>query len=530
MNSPLRRIVLTACALASLSLTGANSARAQAPVLPGQEPTPNLVSDKEIAPAASTNAPKTAPASAKPAPVKKGFQFFLSERLRDENYNWWPTDKANGAYNFVGSLLRFGVSRQTARDDFFLELQNTTFVNLPTKAIAAAPQGQLGQGATYFASNGSQVASLFPHQLYFRLKDPTLPGQALKLGRFEYSDGAEMVSADPSLAWLKKNRIAERLIGSFGYSDVGRSFDGFEYSSNKKASNVTLMGAFPTRGVFDLNGSDTLTDVRLASLSFTKSLPGKKSVGEGRVFAIYYEDVRGDVKTDNRTAAVRATDKKPIRIATLGGNYTRVHDVGAGKLDTLLWYAGQFGQWGAQHQGAYAIAAEIGYQLPKAPLKPWFRAGYYLGSGDGGSSNGQHGTFFPILPTPRIYARDPFYNESNLQDIFLQAILRTAPKHGMTAPLFTIRGDVHSLRLADSHDLWYGGGGAYDNAVFGYNGRPSNGKGDLATLVDLSVDYAPVKSTTVTAYLSYANGGNVISSIYKSRDSVFAYLELNYRY
>jgi hypothetical protein len=100
----------------------------------------------------------------------------------------------------------------------------------------------------------------------------------------------------------------------------------------------------------------------------------------------------------------------------------------------------------------------------------------------------------------------------------------------MTAPLFTIRGDVHSLRLADSKDLWYGGGGAYNNAVFGYNGRPSNGKSSLATLVDLSVDYAPAKSTTVTAYLAYANGGNVISSIYKSRDSVFSYLELNYRY
>lgn len=531
LNSPLRRTVLTACALGPLALTGAGSARAQAPELPGRTTLLASATEPAAAPAPATTAgQKTPNAPAAPPPVKKGFQFFLTERLRDENYNWWPTDKANGAYNFLGSLLRFGVARQTAHDDFFLELQNTSFVNLPTKAIASAPQGQLGQGASYFASNGSQVASLFPHQLYFRLKDPTLPGQALKLGRFEYSDGAETTAADPSLAWLKKNRISERLIGPFGFSDVGRSFDGFEFASNRKASNVTLMGAFPTRGVFDLNGGDTLTDVRVASLSLTKSLPGKKSVGEGRLFAIYYEDVRNDVKTDNRPAAARAADKKPIRITTLGGNYLRVHAVGAGKLDTLLWYAGQFGEWGALHHGAYAVAGEVGYQLPKVALKPWVRAGYYLGSGDGSSSDGQHGTFFPILPTPRIYARDPFYNESNLQDIFLQAILRTAPKRGMTAPLFTIRSDVHSLRLANSSDLWYGGGGAYDNSVFGYNGRPGNGKGSLATLVDLSVDYAPAKSMTVTAYLSYANGGNVISSIYKSRDSVFSYLELNYRY
>ena len=463
-------------------------------------------------------------------PIKKGFQFFLSERLRVEDNNWWPTDKANGAYTFLGSMLRFGVSRQTPRDDFFLELQNTTLVNLPTKAIASAPQGQLGQGAAYFAGNGSQVASLFPRQLYLRFKDPTFPGKALKLGRFDYSDGGETTPTDPALLWLKKNRIAERLIGPFGFTHVGRSFDGFEFAANKKTENVTLFGALPTRGVFDLNGGDTLADVRLASLSFTKSMPGKKSSGEGRLFAIYYEDVRNDVKTDNRPAAVRAADKKPIRITTLGGNYLRVNDIGPGKMDTLVWYAGQFGEWGKLHHGAYAVAGELGYQLPKAALKPWFRVGYYLGSGDGSNSNSTHGTFFPILPTPRIYARYPFYNEANLQDIFFQTILRTSPKRGLTAPLFTIRTDVHSLRLSDSNDLWYGGGGAYDNSVFGYNGRTSNGKANLATMVDLSVDYAPAKSTTVTAYLAYANGGNVISNIYKSRDSVYSYLELNYRY
>ncbi len=533
MNSSLRRTILTACTLGPLSLAQVALAQVQTPVLPEPGQATHLVSAPDAAGTtthAPTQAQKAPSTPAAPAPLKKGFQFFLTERLRDENYNWWPTDKANGAYNFAGLLLRFGVSRQTTQNDFFLEMQNTTFINLPTKAIATAPQGQLGQGASYFASNHSQVASLFPHQLYFRFKDPTLPGQALKLGRFEYSDGLETTSTDPSIAWLKKNRIAERLIGPFGFSDVGRSFDGFEYSSKQKSIHTTLMGAFPTRGVFDLNGSDTLTDVRVASLSLTKSMAGKKSVGEGRLFVMYYEDVRGDVKTDNRTAVARATDKNPIRIATLGGNYTRVRDVGAGKLDTLLWFAGQTGQWGKQHQGAYAFAGEVGYQLPKVPLKPWFRAGYFLGSGDGSATNGQHGTFFPILPTPRVYARDPFYNEANIQDIFVQMILRSAPNRSKTAPLFTIRGDIHSLRLADSHDLWYGGGGAYNNSVFGYNGRPSNGKGTLGTLFDLSVDYAPVKSLTMTAYLSYVDGGDVVKSIYKSGDSVFGFLELNYRY
>ncbi len=515
-------------ALLSLSVLaligGADRAGAQTPAAPALSP--ELLAQAAPQPTVQNGA-KT---PAAPPAVKRGFQFFLTERLRAEDNNWWPTDKANGAYTFLGSVLRFGVSRQTAHDDFFLEMQNTTLVNLPTKAIASAPQGQLGQGATYFAGNGSQVASLFPRQLYFRFKDPEFPGKALKLGRFDYSDGGEMTPTDPALLWMKKNRIAERLIGPFGFTHVGRSFDGFEFAANRKNSNITLLGVLPTRDVFDLNGGDTLSDVHLASLSFTKAIPGKKSSAESRLFAIYYEDTRSVTKTDNRPAAVRVADHKPIRITTLGGNYLRVADMGPGRMDALVWAAGQVGEWGKLHHGAYAVAGELGYQFPKIALKPWFRAGYYLGSGDGTNANNQHGTFFPLLPTPRIYARYPFFNESNLQDIFVQAILRTVPRRGMPSPLFTVRSDIHSLRLAESNDLWYGGGGAYNNSLFGYSGRTSSGKAGLATLVDLSVDYAPAISTTVTAYLAYANGGNVISNLYKSRDSVYSYLELNYRY
>ena len=68
----------------------------------------------------------------------------------------------------------------------------------------------------------SNFHRLFPRQLYFRFKDPTFPGKALKLGRFDYSDGGETIPTDPALLWLKKNRIAERLIGPFGFSHIGR--------------------------------------------------------------------------------------------------------------------------------------------------------------------------------------------------------------------------------------------------------------------------------------------------------------------
>ena len=38
-------------------------------------------------------------------------------------------------------------------------------------------------------------------------------GIATTLGRFEYRDGLETIPADPTLAFVKRTRIAERLVG-----------------------------------------------------------------------------------------------------------------------------------------------------------------------------------------------------------------------------------------------------------------------------------------------------------------------------
>ena len=62
--------------------------------------------------------------------------------------------------------------------------------------------------------------------------------------------------------------------------------------------------------------------------------------------------------------------------------------------------------------------------------------------GDNNPNDGQHGTFFQVLPTPRIYARFPFYNLMNNQDAFAEVVLRPHPK-------WTIRSDAHFLRLGN---------------------------------------------------------------------------------
>lgn len=479
-----------------------------------------------VAQAAPPAPAPSVPASAPPT-KKRALVPFGTWRLRQEVWDWFG-DGLGGAdrYTFTGSLLRFGAAYTSPRHDLTIELAQPTLLNLPTDASLAPPLGQLGLGAAYRDANAPTEASIFIKQGFWRVKGVGSQPNSLRLGRFEFIDGTETVPKDASLAWMKRERIAHRLLGNFGFSHVQRSFDGAQFVRNTPGLNLTFMGGLPTQGVFDLDGNDTLSDVQVGYGAATVPLKARRFAGEARLFGLYYSDGReAAVKTDNRPLPVRTADTSAIHVATIGGHWLGVRDLGSGTLDGLVWGAGQFGDWGRLTHGALAYAAEVGYQPRDLPGKPWFRAGFSHFSGDGNPNNDQHGTFFPVLPTPRIYARFPFYTEMNLNDAFLQVLLRPHRK-------VNVRGDVHFLTLADRDDLWYVGGGAFQREpLFGYAGRPSNGNRDLGTLYDVSVDYQALKNTTLTAYLGYATGGDVIGSIYtRSNHGLFAYLELTQRW
>jgi hypothetical protein len=192
-------------------------------------------------------------------------------------------------------------------------------------------------------------------------------------------------------------------------------------------------------------------------------------------------------------------------------------------LDTLAWGAVQVGKWGELNQGAYAYDVEFGYQPRDTHLHPWYRIGYYYGSGDGNGSDSQHGTFFPMLPSGHTYARFPFFTTMNLTDGFVEVVTRPTSR-------IVIRTDAHTLGLANGHDLYYTGSGAYDDSSFGFTGRTSSGSTNLAALFDTSVDYQFNSSTLLVFYTGYAHGGTILSSIYNNRDAAFTYLELQKRF
>jgi hypothetical protein len=314
------------------------------------------------------------------------------------------------------------------------------------------------------------------------------------------------------------------LLGNFGYSDVMRSFDGLQFLYGNGPWTFTAVSAVPTRGVFQVDGWGWVkTPVTYVAL--TRQAEVKKAHAEWRVFGIYYNDDRPVVKTDNRAAAARATDFGGINIGTYGGHFILAAPTDSGTFDLLGWGALQSGSWGNLTQRSGAAVVEGGWQPTFASrLRPWFRLGYYYSSGDGNPADGTHGTFFAVLPTPRIYARFPFFNSMNNTDAFAEVILRPAKS-------LTIRSDVHGLWLSNSHDLWYTGGGAFQPTTFGFSGRPSSGARSLATLYDISGDYKWKYGISLGLYFGYAVGGEVIKKIYPvNANGALGFTEVNYRF
>ena len=471
---------------------------------------------------------RAAEPAAEPSPAPPKWFFHGTFRTRIEATDWFqPTGDFQNAYAFSGNRLRINFGQQSQRWDWLMDWELPLIAGSPSNAIAPAPQGQLGQGGSYYINNHNQsvAAGFFPRQAYVNwhrlLGDPRMQ---LRVGRFEYRDGEEGRDHDATVTAVKRDRVAQRLIGPLGFSHVGRTFDGLHYTADQGLTNLTMIAAIPTRGSVQTDGWGE-SRVAFGYVALTSGRNRTRGAREFRLLTGYYHDWRHIVKVDNRPLAERRTDFANIKIITLGGHYIDVQRTEAGQFDLLLWGMAQVGRWGRDPHAAAAGLVEIGWQ-PKDPprWKPWVKLGYYYGSGDGNPNDREHHTFVPMLPTARIYARFQFFDSLNNRD--LHGLFPFQP-HARA----TVRSEWHLLSLASPQDLWYTGGGVFQPWTFGFTGRNTNGQGALANFADTSVEIRLPASTTFTGYFGYAHGRDAIRAVYpKGSNGAFGYVELLYRF
>lgn len=436
-----------------------------------------------------------------------------------------PKGPYDNDYLFGFTRTKIGLEYKSKSLDIFIQGQNTNVLGLPDNAIAPAPQGLLGVGAIYYRHGFKEnYTSTHLKQGYLKLKFQPF---TFTVGRFDYMDGEEVLyKDDPKLTWLKKVRISERLIGPFAWSAFQRSFDGGWFTYDHPNLNLTLIAMRPTQGGFENDAGKEIEDIDVGYGALTLK-KGLIPYSDARLFYIYYKDDRAGVtKTDNLPAG------SPLGIGDIKINTFGFHLASAYKptkdnvMDLLLWGALQSGDWGRLDQKSWALNGEIGYQFLNVALKPWFRAGYFVSSGDDNPADNEHGTFFQVLPTVRKQSPTPtYYNYMNIEDLFAMVILKPSPKS-------TLRIDGNILKLNNSNDRWYFGSGATQKTgLFGYIGRPSQGAEDIGTLFGIHLFYDFTKYLGGYAYYSHMWGGDVVTRTFPAGDEAdYFYVELAYKF
>ncbi len=449
-------------------------------------------------------------------PFNSKLRLEVYDRVRGEMTDWFGDPVAQGkvvpkesSYAFMANKFQLGLRFSSEPVEAFVQFQDTVLAGLPDNGV--------GLGAVYYANTHHTTANgatLRQGWAKLKMNDFFLSG-----GRQLYSDAAQGAARNKTLKWIQDYRWAQRLIGPWDYTHTGRSFDGGSLGYISDDFEVSGFAFLPTAGGFDIDGMSEISQITVAGATANLRDSGLFGNTLGRLSYYYYSDDRNLVAADNRPEAVRTSTKaEPIEVHTLALSAAHTLPLGPGVVDGMFYGFGQVGDWQGLNHGAWAYGVELGYQLPEVWGSPWLRAGINSGSGDNNPGDGDHGTFFQMLPTVFLYAQFPFYNMMNNQDVFLQALLKPHP-------MVNLRMDFHWLKLNESRDLLYAGSGATNDTFFGYAGTPTGGFDELAYLAHLSVNLKPTDYLSFNVHYAHAFGQEVIAAQYSDRQGDYAFVE-----
>lgn len=451
-------------------------------------------------------------------PEASGVSFDANLRLRSELVDHFhpPEQNPNSEYLYHHAKLQFGALLRQGGFRAYAQGQYFQLLDLPFNGV--------GPGAVYSSTNDGErnPGDLILRQLYLAY---TKPQRAeLAVGRMLYANGSEAPHADKRVETLKKQRIYNRVLGTFDFT-AGRSFDSLRAHYDLEHLGRFTTGLMrPTQGGFSTEGSIEIQEIDLATAAWSVAPTVLPSTTDAQLFWYYYGDDRADtVKTDNRDLAIRKTDLADIQLQNFGVHWVELFPGEQFTGQLLLWGMLQVGDWGAQEVRAGAFAVEGGTQLNELWSRPLFRLGYNYGSGDDDPSDSKHHTFMQMLPTARQYAFTPFYNMMNNEDLFASATL--APAEGLS-----LTTTVHYLALAERADLLYSGGGAnLKDRQFGFAGLPLAGS-TLGVLPELSISYDISATTALALYYGHLFSSDSFEESARGSNLNYAFAELNVKY
>lgn len=252
-----------------------------------------------------------------------------------------------------------------------------------------------------------------------------------------------------------------RLVGNFGWSNVGRSFDGARVAYRSERVRADLWGMITKQFGSNVGPDPTFGPSNRDTQQFYGLYTSARFdpvVIEPYVMLL--RDTGNPNETDPLTGvlvspftapAARGQDRATAGMRVDGAAWERA-------LEVTLEGAYQTGRMegrgpaAALDVKAYAYAVRAGYTLPAA-VKPRIGVEYDYASGDSSPTDDRIETFENLFPTNHIhYGYMDYVGWRNMQDLRVSLGMKPTAQSGVSL-------DYHRFKLAESDDHWYAASG-----------------------------------------------------------------------
>jgi hypothetical protein len=375
--------------------------------------------------------------------------------------------------------------------------------------------------------------------------NPAVPGTVAKQGDGPEADGIELHQAIVGMGNLKEFPLSlkvgrmemsygdERLIGAFGWNNIGRTFDAAKVRWQNEWFGVDLFASrpvVPQNGVFDVpNAYDFFSGFYATSLKLPKN-----------ILDVYLLARNASPQAAAAVPSPQFPQPSARDIYTVGFRLKSIPGQ-FGPWDYALESAYQFGNFVDNRSGlntptqrldqsAYMVVAQGGFTFADLWATPRLGLEYAFSSGDSDPFDDKHETFDNLFPTNhRFYGYMDFVSLENIHDLRASLTLKPTQRLGVVI-------EGHGFWLANTHDSFYnvGGvarGGTAPTPGTGYGVNPGYGN-FVGTEIDIVATYTVTRFAQVEAgyghfFVSDYIQQSLSAPAFGSQDANFVYAQVN---